>query len=252
MTDFPTAPDDPRLSGWYHTIELGDGLVSKGVYDHRPIVDSYGIPKSLEGKTVLDVGTADGFFAFEMERRGAARVVAIDLASIGDCDWVPRMKVRIGAVSNDHSWPARFGMAHAMRGSRVDHRFCSIYDLSPYTVGRFDIVFCGSLLLHLQNPLQALMNIRSVTDEMAIIETTVERDLEEQAPGRPLMVFGSPDTELEHGEHNVHWRFTTAALQRMLAYADFAETEPQGLFELSPTGPTGSAVVAYPTARSAS
>jgi tRNA (mo5U34)-methyltransferase len=159
------------------------------------------------------------------------------------------MKVRIGAVSNDHSWPARFHMAHELRKSRVEHKFCSIYDLSPYTVGRFDVVFCGSLLLHLQNPLQALMNIRSVTDGMAIIETTVERDLEEQAPGKPLMVFGSPDIELEAGEHNVHWRFTTAALQRMLAYADFAETVPQGLFELSPTGPTGSAVVAYPTSR---
>lgn len=249
MAGVPTEPDDPRLSGWYHTIELGNGLVSSGVYDHRPIVDSYGIPKSLEGKTVLDVGTADGFFAFEMERRGAERVVAIDLASIGDCDWVPRMKVRIGGVSTDHSWPERFHLARTMRGSRVEHRFCSIYDLSPYTVGRFDVVFCGSLLLHLQNPLQALVNIRSVTDEMAIVETTVERDIEERAPGVPLMMFGSPAPETEPGEHNVHWRFTTAALQRMLAYADFAETVPQGLFELSPTGPTGSAVVAYPTAQ---
>jgi tRNA (mo5U34)-methyltransferase len=245
MPSLPIEADDPRLSGWYHTIELGHGLVTRGVYDHRPIVGHYGIPESLEGKTCLDVGTADGFFAFEMERRGAARVVAIDLASIGDCDWVPRMKVRVGGVASDHSWPSRFHLAKAMLGSQVEHRFCSVYELSPYTVGRFDVVFCGSLLLHLQNPLQALINIRSVTDEMAVIETTVDRELEERSPGEPLMLFGSPDKEAEPGEHNVHWRFTTAALERMLLYADFAGTATQGLFELSPTGPTGSAVVAY-------
>lgn len=241
-----TDPDDPRLSGWYHTMDFGGGLVTSGVYDHRPNVHRYGIPESLAGKTCLDVGTADGFFAFEMERRGAERVVAVDLASIGDCDWVPRMKVQIGGVATDHSWPERFHLAAEMLGSKVEHRFCSIYELSPYTVGRFDVVFCGSLLLHLQNPLEALIHIRSVTDEMAIVETTVERELEERAPGEPLMLFGSPDKEREAGEHNVHWRFTTAALQRMLAYADFSETVPQGLFELSPTGPTGTAVVAYP------
>ena len=32
-------PGDPRLDGWYHTIELAPGLVTRAVYDHRPIVD---------------------------------------------------------------------------------------------------------------------------------------------------------------------------------------------------------------------
>src|SRR5262245_62521924 len=69
--ELPSRSDDPQLENWYHTIELGNGLVSRGFYDHRPVVNCYGLPDSLCGKTALDIGTADGFWAFEMERRGA-------------------------------------------------------------------------------------------------------------------------------------------------------------------------------------
>ena len=120
--DLPTKPDDPRLQGWYHTIELGNGLVSKGAYDLRSVVDCYGIPKSLRGKEVLDVDTGDGFFAFEMERREADRVVAIDVARVGDCDWTPHMRTRLGPFATNDSWPAHFRMAHRMRRSSVDCR----------------------------------------------------------------------------------------------------------------------------------
>lgn len=246
MSALPTNPDDPRLAGWYHTIDLGNGLVSKGHFDHRSVVGRYGIPRSLEGKTALDVGTGDGFFAFEMERRGAERVVAIDVARVGDCDWVPRMRSRIGGLDDVQSWPDHFRMAHAMRNSRVEYRYCSVYDLSPYTVGTFDIVFCGSLLVHLQSPLLALQRIRSVTREMAVIETAVDEHGETLLPGKPVMSFGAPGPETEPGESNTFWLCSTAALQRMLQYADFAVTVPQGVFLLPPAGPRGTSVVAYP------
>ena len=249
MEDLPTSPDDPRLDGWYHTIDLGNGLLPKARFDHRSIVDCYDIPKSLKGKTVLDVATADGFFAFEMERRGADRVVAMDVARLGDCDWVPRMKVQIGAIYDNSSWPARFRLAHAMRNSKVEYKPCSVYDLSPYTVGTFDIVFCGDLLLHLQHPMAALHAIRSVTRDMAIIETVLDPSLEEAFPGQPILRFGYPGEEVQAGENNSYWMFTTSALQKMLAYADFPDTEPQGSFLLPPTGPTGTAVVAYTRVR---
>lgn len=244
MPDLPTDPDDPSLNGWYHTIELGNGLVSQGFFDHRPVIDRYGIPESLRGKKVLDVATGDGFFAFEMERRGAERVVAIDVPRIGDCDWLPRMKTRIGDTANDHTWPIHFAMAHAMLNSSVEYKFCSVYDLSPYTVGIFDLVFCGSLLLHLQNPLGALHAIRSVTRDMAIIETTIDRSLEEAVPGRPVMTFGSPENEAQPGENNTYWLCTTAAIQKMLRYADFPVTTIHGIFDLPPTTLRGASVVA--------
>ncbi len=249
MTSLPTSPDDPRLDGWYHTIELGGGLVSRGVFDHRSVVDRYGLPASMAGMTALDVGTGDGFFAFEMERRGAD-VTAIDVARVGDCDWLPRMRSRIGAYDDIQTWPDHFRMAHALRRSDVEYRFCSVYDLSPYTVGTFDVVFCGSLLVHLQNPLRALHNIRSVTREMAVIETAVDSDGETHLPGKPTLAFGAPGPEQEAGDNNVFWLMSTAGLQRMLQYADFAATVPQGVFELPPAGPMATSVVAYPQAPS--
>ena len=222
--------------------------MSRGVFDHRTVVDRYGLPASMAGLTALDVGTGDGFFAFEMERRGAARVTAIDVARVGDCDWLPRMRSRIGAYDDIQTWPDHFRMAHAMRQSRVDYRFCSVYDLSPYTVGTFDVVFCGSLLVHLQNPLRALHNIRSVTRRMAVIETALDNDGETNLPGKPTLAFGAPGPEVEAGDNNVFWLMSTAGLQRMLQYADFAVTEPQGIFELPPAGPMATSVVAYPHA----
>ncbi len=56
---------------WYHTQELAPGLVTPGMFDLRPYVERYGLPASMEGMRVLDVGTFEGFWAFEMERRGA-------------------------------------------------------------------------------------------------------------------------------------------------------------------------------------
>src|SRR5262245_3957816 len=153
----PVSQSDPRLQNWYHTIELGNGLVSHGTYDHRSVVNSYGIPASLAGKSVLDIGTFDGFWAFEFERRGADRVVAVDVASIGDFDWLPSIRPALGAPTNDRQ--SNFKLAHAMRRSRVERQICSVYDLSPTTVGTFDVVFCGDVLLHLFSPFQALLNI---------------------------------------------------------------------------------------------
>ncbi|MDQ4068314.1 MAG: methyltransferase domain-containing protein [Actinomycetota bacterium] len=245
MEDLPTSQDDPRLDGWYHTVELGDGLVSKGMFDHRSVVDCYGLPASLKGKTVLDVATANGFFAFEMERRGAESVLAVDVPSIGECDWMPRIRTRLRDSANVRAWSAQFRLAHAMRGSRVEYRAVSVYDLSPYTVGTFDVVFCGSLLLHLQHPLGALAALRSVTNEMLVIETAVDPAFEE-VPDKPLMSFGYPGEEAEPGERNSYWMFSTCALRKMLRYADFPVAEPQGVFLLPPSGPWVSSVVAYP------
>ena len=74
---------------WYHTQELGPGVVTQGMFDLRPYVERYGIPADLTGLRALDVGTFEGFWAFELERRGA-EVVAIDVDSIQDLDWPPR------------------------------------------------------------------------------------------------------------------------------------------------------------------
>ena len=133
----PADPDHPRLQGWYHTVELGNGLSSTGRFDLRTTVDLHGLPESLKGKTALDVGTCDGFWAFEVERRGADRVVAIDIEHFGDFDWLPQVRASKTPQLLNRRMDKGFWLAHAMRGSRVEHQVCSVYDLSPDTVGTF-------------------------------------------------------------------------------------------------------------------
>jgi len=239
LEPLPTSQDDPRLQNWYHTIELGNDLVSRGAYDHRPVVDRYGIPQSLGGKTALDIGTFDGFWAFELERRGADRVVAIDIARIGDFDWLPSMRAGLGAAADRQS---NFPLARAMRGSRVERKICSVYDLSPETVGTFDVVFCGDVLLHLFNPLKALLNIRSVTRGIAVIQTSLDEGIETLHPDKPWLRFGARDAEKILGEHCTYWIFGTKALTEMMAYAGFSVTEPQERFKI-PGGPVSTSVV---------
>lgn len=238
MAPLPTRPDDSRLDGWYHTIELAPGLTTRAAFDHRPLVNKVGLPPSLAGKSALDVATADGFWAFEMERRGADPVVAIDVAQPRDFDLTPSVRAaRPAAWLEERNIPRRFATARAMKGSRVEHRFCSVYDLSPETVGTFDVVYCGSLLLHLFNPMQALLNIRKVTKELAVIETAAPNpeieSFDRRFPDEPLISFGARRFETLPGDHVVYWRISMPALCDMLSYAGFSRVEPQGQFLLS-------------------
>src|SRR5215207_2037934 len=72
---------------WYHSIELAPGAVTPGWFDTRSIVRKLPFPASLEGRRCLDVATFDGFWAFEMERRGAAQTIGIDVLDPLRWDW---------------------------------------------------------------------------------------------------------------------------------------------------------------------
>src|SRR5690349_11667558 len=76
---------------WYHSIDMGDGIVTPGHYDHRPYLHYYGIPENLSGKKVIDIGAASGFFSFECERRGA-QVTATDLPTWFEHDFGPNYR----------------------------------------------------------------------------------------------------------------------------------------------------------------
>ena len=127
--------------GWYHCLELAPGLVTDGMFDLRPFVDRYGLPDRMDGMRALDVGTWDGFWAFEMERRGA-QVVGLDLDDERELDYPPRRR--------PESFPenprgAGFALAREVFGSSVQREVCSIYEATPERLGTFDIVFCGSV-----------------------------------------------------------------------------------------------------------
>lgn len=154
--------DDIDAIAWYHTIDLPDGRTTRGRFDVRSVLKKVPLPDSLEGMRCLDVATCDGFYAFEMERRGAAEVHAIDLDDPGDQDW-PGAGIPPKSAG-DYGRSARtFALASKALGSRVVRHNMSVYDLSPETLGQFDFVTMGSVLLHLRDAIGALQAVRSVT-----------------------------------------------------------------------------------------
>jgi tRNA (mo5U34)-methyltransferase len=144
-------------------LELPDGVVTPGWFDLRPILDRLPWP-DVRGRRCLDVGTYDGFFAFEMERRGAAEVVATDIGAHADWDLPAASRVEssheLAALAGEKG--LGFEVARRALGSRVRKQIVNVYDLSPEELGTFDVVVCGSLMLHLTNPVRALEAIHSV------------------------------------------------------------------------------------------
>lgn len=147
--------EQARQRSWYHTLELAPGVVTQGWFDMRPYADRYGLPERMDGMRALDVGTWDGFWAFEMERRGA-QVVALDLDDERDLDHPPRRRPE---TFPDEPRGEGFRLAKELLGSAVERVNVSIYDALPADLGTFDVVLCGSVLIHLRDQLLALERI---------------------------------------------------------------------------------------------
>lgn len=133
---------------WWHEIELAPGIVTPGDDSNRmklPILDDLGLPKDLRGMRALDVGCSDGYFSFELEKRGAS-VVAID--------FVPETY-------------SGFATARKILGSQVEYRMENVYNLTPETFGELDVVLFLGVLYHLRKPLAALDALRSVMKDGA-------------------------------------------------------------------------------------
>lgn len=213
---------------WYHTIDLGHGVTTPGTYDLRSMLKHYGIPSSLRGKTVLDVGPGHGFFSFEFEARGAARVATAEIPTWSSHDASPvlRQKFVEGNVEQtmDPYLLGALGFAIEARGSKVERNFCNVYDLSPEKVGTFDIVFCASVLLHLTDPLRAMYAMRTVTREQAIICTGIDNSLHVTNQARALF--------LGTATGQAFWFPTMTCLEQMALAAGFNKVERVSTFSL--------------------
>src|SRR5689334_19416830 len=170
---------------WYHSIDLGHGVVTRGVENTAGRLARVRLPADLSGRTVLDIGAWDGFFSFEAERRGASRVVACDYYSWHGTGW--------GTANGK----AGFALAREALRSRVEDLDLDVMDLSPETAGQFDVVLFLGVLYHLRNPLLALERVASVCRDVLILETVV--DLLDV--NRPAMAF-YPDRELSNDPTN--------------------------------------------------
>jgi tRNA (mo5U34)-methyltransferase len=174
---------------WWHSIDLGDGVTTPGRKTPELLSEelaSLRLPP-LAGRTVLDIGTWDGFYAFEAERRGAARVVAID-HYVWACDWnkateyveqcrsagrTPEPFENVPELWAFDTLPGRrgFDLAHESRGSGVEVVVDDFMKTDLEALGTFDVVLYLGVLYHQRHLLSALERLRRVTKGVAIIET---------------------------------------------------------------------------------
>lgn len=206
---------------WYHTLDLGHGVVTPGMFDHRGNEGRYLLPEDLRGWRCLDVGTMDGYWAFAMERRGADEVVAVDLDDPEQLDWPVRVRART-AKTMDETKGARFELARQALESKVDRRLQSVYELDD-DLGRFDLVFCGDLLVHLKDPLTALERLRRVSRGLTVVCTPVE----EHWPYRRRAL-----ARLDGIDDFAWWTPNLAGLRRMMEAAGFEDVTAGRPFSL--------------------
>jgi len=216
--------DEVARYGWYHTLDLGGGVVTRGMFDHRPAVGRYLIPSDLTGMRCLDVGTMDGFWAFEMERRGAAEVVALDIDDAEALDWPAAQRAKV-VKTLDETKGERFALATKALGSSVRRELRSVYDIDT-DLGQFDLVFCGDLFVHLKDPATAAERMRAVCRGSAVVANPVKRFW---FAGR------KPMAELDGIDEFQWWVTNSAGLQRLLLAAGFARVEVGREFELPAT-----------------
>jgi tRNA (mo5U34)-methyltransferase len=210
-----------RLPGidWYHTQELAPDLVTPGMFDLRPYVGRYGIPDDLAGRRCLDVGTFEGFWAFELERRGA-EVVALDVDRIHELDWPPRLR-----PARDGERGEGFRLARDALGSSVRRVGMSVYEATPEALGgRFDLVFCGSVLIHLRDPMLALERMASLCTGRLVLAEEYSRKLS-------LVPLHAAEFRAD-GPWSVWWIPAARTWLRMVATAGFDDVRAHGRFRM--------------------
>ena len=180
---------------WYHSFRFGNvyapGTITSLKY--QMWVSSL-IPENLEGKTVLDVGTADGFYSFLCESRGAKKVVAVD--------WL--------------EFPG-FTAAHKILNSKVEFQKLVVDDSTrgftklKSDIGtinnieeKFDIVLLFGVLYHLPNPIMILQKLFENTDMLLIASHIIDSE--------ELAMYYYPEGSLTTGDTTNWWVPTPSCL----------------------------------------
>lgn len=210
-----------ELGPWFQNIEIeGIPTAPEHFLGNYPAVKwrrfENAIPADLTGRSVLEIGCNAGFYAMEMKRRGADRVVGID--------------------TDDH-YLAQARFAADLRGLDIGFEKLSVYDVAALG-GQFDIVLFMGVFYHLRHPLLALDLIREhVAGDMLVFQS-MQRGSDEiepvgadysfneeahfDAPGYPKLHF------IEHRYANDPtnwWSPNRACTEAMLRSAGFAVTD---------------------------
>jgi len=223
----PYSPINIEDCIWYHNFEF----LSKypdivPTYDLGKSSHHFLLPEDMEGKTFLDVGTANGFVSFLMERRGA-EVVSLDLGLDGQHDQIPypdavdRREDNTGFVKKLHKG---YWYAHSYYRSRARVVYASVMQI-PDWLEKSDVTFVGSILQHLRDPLGALIEIdRHTRDTLVICEAYYESQ-------EPVIRFQS-DPDAPNPQYWTWWVFSSSFLILALKTLGYTNIEVSGPFNL--------------------
>jgi tRNA (mo5U34)-methyltransferase len=196
-----------RLGPFHHEVELPFGLRTRG--DRKLDRVRFGALRdhlwphlALEGRRVLDVACNCGGFSIEAAKSGADYVLGID-------------------VVDRYLDQANF-LKRALGQEEVEFRKLAVEDVQR-SLGSFDVTFCFGILYHLENPVQGMKQLASVTERVMVVDTRL--DLTQ--PDQPywLMNFAQPR---EGADSTSLWRDgrcqflpSARAVSRLLGYIGF-------------------------------
>jgi len=191
--------------GYDYTIEFPNGKTLHGRYDMSEWLHHYKIPSDLSNKTVLDIGPANGYFSFEMAKRGA-KVTGID-----SYENIGQKKV------------------FELMGMGIDYKFQDLTTLDE-SFGKFDIVFCSNVLQHNSDWFMNIWRIRKVTKKLAIICTSL---IDDDTNDVPLMHFHGDVVEAPEKRYfSELWRPNMKCLVEMGKAAGFKKVEAISVFNI--------------------
>ena len=263
----PLDVQDISECAFYHAMDLpGHGFV-EGPWDLRPSTAEYLGNVDFAGKRVLELGTADGYLSFYIERCGGI-VVSHDLSENDPWDIVPFARLRAtrlgieslnGRAGKPHGKPPSwvtdstpdqtatmrrlnnaYWFAHRAFNSNARLVHSDVYSV-PREVGPVDVTVFGAILLHISNPFLALARNLDLTRETAVVTEALGllrlpkplrqfRSLLPHQLRRPIMRF-FPDWEAGTGEDG-WWRLTPEVVQAFLGVLGFEESEVSTHFQL--------------------
>lgn len=218
-----------RIGPWFHQIDLGAGVQTRSIAPAvGPQTEDHPLPRwqkietvlpaDMQGMSVLDVGCSDGFFSFQMARRGAG-VVGLDVhsAAITRMRWARKqLGLSVSAYRRDiydvdrgitYSDRLRYRL-HQLRwtlqGTRAEER--------RYIARRFDLVFMFALLYHLGAPLQALEQAARFADVLFLETIAVDDEVNSHLLYQPPIAQGS---------NKPKWFPTTRCVKDMLQWVGY-------------------------------
>ncbi|MEA2195442.1 MAG: tRNA (mo5U34)-methyltransferase, partial [Solirubrobacteraceae bacterium] len=201
------------VAHWYHQIEIRPGIVTPGINDSATTLVRLKLPERCAGLRVLDIGVRDGFFSFELERRGA-EVVAIDYMDPAETG---------------------FAVARELLGSKVEYVVDNVYNVTPERYGTFDIVLFLGVMYHLRDPLLVLDRLWDVSNPEATLALETQildsslllldgsfealREVDPRLDDLCLMQFHPGDSL--HGDQTNYWSPNATCTRALMEAAGF-------------------------------